>query len=437
MSRRTLATLIVLELAVVSVVLLVRGFHGMDLEVYLGGARALGADGDPYAAKVLTSQGVLLPFTYTPFAAAVFLAGTVAPLPAMLTALSVASIAGLGVVVFLLMVRQGQRRRDAALTAILVQFGAALIEPVLSTLNYGQINILLMLVVVVDVLVPWRRWPRGVLLGLAAAIKLTPLVFCLFLLLRKDYRSLGRTLATFFGAGAVMWLVVPEASAKYWLHLMSDTDRMGDLWFVSNQSLRGVLARAGLDISTGTTALWALLALCVVGLAVGAIRTALNAGQLPLALVSCAITGLLVSPVSWTHHWVWIAPAVVLLITVARSWRAADRLTSNVLLAVSAVASVIFLAGLPWLVPFPALSVFARVGAESYVLTGVLILATVWWGSARRLAREKSAELVDHELDALGQLGDVVRVDGREHADAELVLAELPVRLGVDDPVRP
>jgi alpha-1,2-mannosyltransferase len=421
MSRRRFGwSLVLLEAVVLGAVLLLRGFHGMDLEIYLDGARALTVDGDPYLGKFLTTQGVNLPFTYTPFAAGVFLVGSILPLKAMLTALSVFSIVGLGVVVYLLMTWGPGRtsRRAAALTALVVQLGAALIEPVLSTLNYGQINIVLMLAVVVDVTVPWRRWPRGVLIGLAAAVKLTPLVFCLYFLLRKDYRSLARTIAAFFAAGALMWLLFPAASAKYWLHLMSDTHRMGDLWYVSNQSLRGVLARAGFPITTGTTALWAVAALCVVLLAAGAIRSALRAGEVPLALVACAFCGLLVSPVSWTHHWVWSAPAVVLLVRFALARRATDRLLSNLVFAVCVLATAVFLTGLPWLVPFPALSFFARMGAEAYVLTGVLMLATVWWASARRVDGEDSAEPLDDVLDALGEQRDVVRVDGREHTDA-------------------
>ncbi|WP_215545417.1 glycosyltransferase 87 family protein [Amycolatopsis sp. CA-230715] len=383
---RAVVVFLVLEIAVLGAVLLLRGFPGMDLEVYLGGARALAADGDPYLGKVLTSQGVHLPFTYTPFAAAVFLLGTLTPLKLTLIAMNVASIIGLGIVVYLVQVADGRRRRTAAAVALVAQLGAALIEPVLATLNYGQGNVFLMLAVVADVLVPWRRWPRGVLVGLAAAVKLTPLVFCLFFLLRKDFRSLARTLGTFAGAGAVMWLVAPEASAKYWLHLMSDTTRMGDLWFVSNQSLRGLLARAGMGLTTSTTLVWAALAVCALVLATGAITAALRAGRLPLALVSCAQLGLLVSPVSWTHHWVWCAPAVVLLAWSARTRWTTDPFAARVLAAVSALATILFLTGLPWLKPFPAGSVFSWLGAESYVLFGTLLLATVWWASARESA---------------------------------------------------
>lgn len=392
---RAVAVFLVLEIAVLGAVLLLRGFPGMDLEVYLGGARALAADGDPYLGKVLTSQGVNLPFTYTPFAAAVFLLGTFTPLKLTLLAMNVASIIGLGIVVYLLQVADGRRRRTAAVVALVVQLGAALAEPVLATLNYGQVNVFLMLAVVVDVLVPWRRWPRGVLVGLAAAVKLTPLVFCLFFLLRKDFRSLARTLGTFAVIGLVMWLVAPAASAKYWLHLMSDTTRMGDLWFVSNQSLRGMLARAGMGLTTSTTLVWAALAVCALALATGAITAALRAGRMPLALVSCAQLGLLVSPVSWTHHWVWCAPAVVLLLWSAHTRRAVDPLAARVLAAVSALAAVLFLTGLPWLMPFPAGSVFSWLGAESYVLIGTILLATVWWASARETAAADSRGIRD------------------------------------------
>ncbi|SDX03071.1 alpha-1,2-mannosyltransferase [Amycolatopsis xylanica] len=411
MSKKTLGTLLALEVAVIVAVFLLRGFPGLDLEVYVGGARKLAESGTPYEGMVVTTQNISLPFTYTPFAAVLFLAGTIAPVKAVLVVLNVLSLLGLGVVAFLCLVKTGVTRRTAAYVSVAVQLSATLVEPVLATLNYGQINILLMLAVVVDVLVPWRRWPRGVLVGLVAAIKLTPLVFCLFFLLRKDYRSLGRCVGTFAGVAAVMWAVLPSASERFWLHLMLATSRIGDLWYVGNQSFRGVLARAGYSGSL----LWVLGVLVLLALTVFAIRAALRAGQVPLALVACAVGGLLVSPVSWTHHWVWCAPAVVLLGALGLRWRESDRLLGNGLLVFAGLSALLFVSYLPWLMPFPALTVGARTGAEAYTIAGVLMLATIWWASARRSG---SAQLVDHELDALGEQRDVVRVDGREQADA-------------------
>ena len=149
--------------------------------------------------------------------------------------------------------------------------------------------------------------PRGVLIGLATAVKLTPGIFILYLLvIRRTKEAMTAAIAA-AGATALAWVAMPSESAHYWGHLVFDDRRIGSAGNVWNQSLRGAVARI-----TGSPdkahVLWLLLAL--VALVAGmALAARLHAGGEPLLGIGvAAVTGLLVSPISWNHHWVWALP---------------------------------------------------------------------------------------------------------------------------------
>ncbi|MEC3981167.1 glycosyltransferase 87 family protein [Amycolatopsis sp. H20-H5] len=379
-----------LEVAAVGLVLWLKRFDGLDLEVYLGGAKALVESGTPYDAWVPTTHTISLPFTYTPFAAAVFLPGTVLPFAVTMRLISILSIVGTGVVAYLFaaglngaLTDRANRRGHvtAGLVAIAAQLAGALLEPVRSTLGFGQINALLMVMVVLDVLLPGRARTKGLLIGLAAAIKLTPAVFILYFLFRKDYRSAARVAAGFVAAGAVMWLAAPVASAKYWTELVFDAGRIGGSDYVGNQSIRGVVARLGLGGAEDVV--WLLAALAVIALTVFVL---VRVRQPVLALTACAIGGLLVSPVSWTHHWTWCVPILVAAgYLAAISWRV-DRLVAWWSLGGAVVGVALFIIGPMWFAPRPAGSVGWWLATESYVLYGLALLA-LGGVAARRIAR--------------------------------------------------
>jgi alpha-1,2-mannosyltransferase len=161
-------------------------------------------------------------------------------------------------------------------------------------------------------------WPRGALTGVAGALKLTPMIFLLYFVARRDWRGCANLVGGFLAATAIGFALCPGDSRMYWTKTVFDTSRIGLPIFSGNQSITGVLFRAHL---TGGAENKVWLVLCVlVGLAaLTAITKAARRGRLVTALALNAGTELLVSPVSWSHHWVWVAP--VLVCALIKGWR--------------------------------------------------------------------------------------------------------------------
>ncbi|MGW4520324.1 glycosyltransferase 87 family protein [Amycolatopsis sp. NPDC004378] len=387
--RKIWAGLAVLEVAAVVLVLVLKRFDGLDLEVYLGGAKALAEQGTPYDAWVPTTHRILLPFTYTPFAAATFWPGTLLPFAVTMKLVSIASIVATGVVAYLYVATlngsltdaaKGNGRVVAALVAIGAQLAGALLEPVRSTLGFGQINALLMVLVVLDVLLPGeRKRTKGLLIGVAAAIKLTPAVFVVYFLFRRDFKSALRVVAGFVAAGALLWVIRPSASWTYWTKLVFDAGRIGGGDYVGNQSLRGLIARTGLSVAAGNV-VWVLAALA--GMAVVAV-VIVRAAEPVLALTACALGGLLVSPVSWTHHWTWCVPILVLAGYYGVRARRTDRVVGWWSGVVVVAGLTLFIVGPMWFAPRPAPSALWWLATESYELFGVLLLVVAAFAAPR------------------------------------------------------
>jgi alpha-1,2-mannosyltransferase len=91
---------------------------------------------------------------------------------------------------------------------------------------------------------------------------------------------------------------------------MWDTNRVGRLDYVSNQSLQGVLARLGVE----SRAVWAVLVLVVLCWWAWRARRAVAAGDWQAAFALTGLTACLVSPVTWVHHLVWLLPSFAVLI---------------------------------------------------------------------------------------------------------------------------
>lgn len=393
MTGRKLAwALAALEVVAVILVLVLKRFDGLDLEVYLGGAKALAEQGSPYDAWVPTTHQILLPFTYTPFAAAAFWPGTLLPFAVTMKLVSIASIVATGVVAYLYVATLNGSLTDptkvngravAALVAIGAQLAGALLEPVRSTLGFGQINALLMVLVVLDILLPGdRRRTKGLLIGVAAAIKLTPAVFVVYFLFRRDFRSAARVVAGFVAAGALLWLIRPSASFTYWTKLVFDAGRIGGVDYVGNQSLHGLTVRAGWPEFA-----WVLAALVVMALVAVIVARA----EPVLGLTACALGGLLVSPISWTHHWTWCVPILVLAGWYAWRFGRAIRWTAA---AVVVAGLTLFIVGPMWFAPRPAPSVGWWLATESYELYGLALLVLAAF-AARRLSTEKGTSATE------------------------------------------
>jgi alpha-1,2-mannosyltransferase len=161
-------------------------------------------------------------------------------------------------------------------------------------------------------------WPRGALTGIAAALKLTPLVFLLYFVARRDWRGALTALGSFLAATAIGFATCPGDSWQYWTSTVFQTSRIGSHVFSGNQSLTGVLYRAHLSGSTENR-VWLGLCVLIGAVALIAVTKAVRRGRTVTAVALTAATQLLVSPVSWSHHWVWVAP--VLVCALLKGWR--------------------------------------------------------------------------------------------------------------------
>ncbi len=324
-ARWARVALVAVNLAAVTAFLLSYSRHGVglgpyriDLGAYQAGGRAWLRGADLYG-QVPVIRGMALPFTYPPIAAVILAPLALLPMAAAGTLLTVGSIALVAVVLLVLLRRLAGSAGASLWAAGWLLPPTLLLEPVRSTLDYGQINIVLMALVAVDCLAVAPRWPRGALIGLAAAVKLTPAAFVLFFLLRRDYRAAAVAGVSFAVTTAAGFALAGPDSVRYWTGAVFQTERVGDPAQPASQCLQAVLARAGLDPHTVPgTAAWLALSALVVVVACRGMRHAFAASQDCWALSLNAFAALLISPMSWSHHWVWCAPALLTLADLGR-----------------------------------------------------------------------------------------------------------------------
>jgi alpha-1,2-mannosyltransferase len=252
-------------------------------------------------------------FTYTPFAALLFAAGSLLPWAVLRWLMTVTCLAALTGTVWLTLGALGWRGRGRA-TAMLGLAAVGLwTEPVQRALHLGQIEPLLMILVVWDLCQPDRRWHKGAGIGLAAGIKLVPLIFIPYLVLSGRLRQAAVASAAFAGTAVIGFAVLPHASAAWWLTgYFLHAHNVGDVGSLLNQSLLGLLTRM-LGGAAAATSVWLGTAVVVAGIGLTAAAVLHRCGLPVAGWVACAQTGLLVSPVSWDHHWVWVVPLLVLL----------------------------------------------------------------------------------------------------------------------------
>jgi alpha-1,2-mannosyltransferase len=289
--------------------------YGLDLKVYRGSVQAWHRGLNPYDGTYTASR---LDFTYPPFALLVLspLAwGSFAVTQWLMWAVSIAAATASVVIVL--------RDRGVAGGVRLwcVSFawtGAAVLvlEPARSGLDYGQIEFVLMFLVVADLLAIPAPF-RGVVVGVAAAIKLTPLVFLVVLLTRRDWASTVRALVSFVVWTAITWLLWPAESRAFWRHDVIHTSRIGNVADPSNQSWNAVVHRPPFP-TTGSSPAWLLLSVLTLALATVIAWGCARTGRQAFAVIAVAFAGLLVSPISWSHHWVWVLLVPPLLIGARR-----------------------------------------------------------------------------------------------------------------------
>ncbi|MGH3595330.1 MAG: glycosyltransferase 87 family protein [Mycobacterium sp.] len=303
--------------------------YRIDVDVYRMGAQAW-RDGHQLYGDVLFKtwlQDTPLPFTYPPIAAVLFTPFTWLSLRDASLLMTIVSAALLVVSTAILLTSLGVCtavrpptapawwRRGCLATAIVVAAIALNMEPIWSNFGYGQINVVVMTLVMADCLPQRTRWPRGLLLGIAISVKLTPAVALIYLVLRRQGRAALTALVTFVASVLVAFVLTPRDSWEYWTRSLFHTNRIGDTALNTNQNFAGVLARMGL---TGGLhfVVWATACTAALALTVWAVRRLLGADEPALALMCAALLALLVSPVSWSHHWVWALPTIVALAVV-------------------------------------------------------------------------------------------------------------------------
>jgi len=291
------------------------GMNLVDLHVYVDGSASFGTDrlyDFTYAEK---TPDFPLPFTYPPFAALVFyplhfLPFTVVAIGWLLA--TVAALYGVVWITFELLVGRERLREPAWRVAPVAWTAVGVwLEPVRTTIDYGQVNVFLVLGAMFAVR-STRWWISGGLVGVIAGIKLTPAITGLYFLARRRWGAAAFSAVAFGLTVGISYLLNAHEARRYFGTLLGDADRIGPVGSVWNQSLRGTLSRiVGHDVETGP--LWIAGVLVVAALAVAAWRS-LAPDDLLGTLLIVQIFGLMISPISWSHHWVWLLPLVLWLL---------------------------------------------------------------------------------------------------------------------------
>jgi alpha-1,2-mannosyltransferase len=360
--------------------------HFDDLQVYrMGGAAVLHDGGRLYQLRL----GGLLPFTYPPFAAVVFTGLTAIPWQVAVTVLTGASVAALPAALYLVLRLPGPSRMPAGgpswTVALAVATAAIWLEPARATLGYGQVDILLTAAVLYDLSLPDTARRKGVMIGLAAGLKLTPAIFAAYLLITGRRRAAATATAVFAGTVAAGFAALPASSAWFWAGPFASPEHVSPVQNPQNESLAGALARTVHTADVLPVWLPLAAAVAVTGLALAA--AAARRGDEALGFCLCAVTGLLVSPVSWIHHWVIVIPALLLAgLTAGRAHRAGNVATAALITAaIMAIAVIgwIKLAGDTPRSGWLALPTWALVRSACYVLIGLAVLVAGAWNQAR------------------------------------------------------
>ncbi len=340
------------------------GVFKLDAWIYHHAVSQWHSGGDLYDWYANPDQQ-LWPFTYTPFAAWMFTPLTWWPDRVTQVVLVVATPVCTTITAWAVLHALGVRGRIARGAAPWLALAAVLLlEPIPKTMEYGQVNAVLMALVAFDLLVvPPDSRLRGVACGLAAAFKLTPAIAVLVFLARREWRAAATMVGSAVAVTALCWIASPRESARFFFSAMWDSSRAGLSDYSGNQNLKGLVARwlptQAWDVSwavlvvIGVIGVWLLLlrldrlrppatttSAATVGAVdtVGAVETTVSRNGPGVSradgvvlVIQAAVTmtlGLLISPISWSHHWVWCLPAVMGLVAAGLRWRSPSLLTT-------------------------------------------------------------------------------------------------------------
>jgi alpha-1,2-mannosyltransferase len=362
--------------ALAAVAPLVRGYltnvpdqRMVDLDVYRSGGLSV-LQGQPLYA-MLTQPPQLLAFTYPPAAALFAVPLALLPWPAAQLAWVPFIYVPLAVVIWYafapLLLRAG-RLRPVVFAGLFA--ACAYLFPLRDEMRFGQVDMVLLAMAVADCAATAPRWPRGTLVGLATAIKLVPGVFIVYLWLSGRRRAALVAAATALACTLGAWLVLPQDSVAYWTRAIFQTGRLGSNSGTSDQSLRGMLMRAFLPGALpGPVWAAAAAAVAVAGFALAG-RLA-RQGRQGDGIAVTALLGVLLSPVSWIHHFVVVVPAIGAILADGRSPRR---------VAAAAGTAVYFALTIPWwgqsLLARPAVPVAAaRIVQDGFGLAALAVVA--------------------------------------------------------------
>jgi alpha-1,2-mannosyltransferase len=374
-------------------------------------------------------------YLYTPFAALGFAAGSLLPWAVLKWLMTVASFAAMIATVWLALRQLGWRGRDRAALALGVPAVALWSEPVLRSIQVGQIELVLMALIAWDLCQPDDRKWKGLGIGLAAGIKLVPLIFIPYLVLAGKIRQAVVALGVFAGTVVIGFAVLPHDSVKWWLtgyFLRAGHFANVGLGSLLNQSVLALITRTPAGAGT-VTVLWlaAAVLIAVTGLIAAAMLA--RSGRPTAGWVTCGVAGVLISPISWDNHWVWIVPLLAILVDAAVRASGAARWG---FVTLAAAMSALFAdwpghwTGRHALVPHGLVGFFTGrhpkseifhlhgsqlIGWNLYVLAGLVIFVCLLAAAVRAWRRAQSADVVSQgQGEGAGGGGD----DRTDHAAA-------------------
>lgn len=309
----------------------------VDLAVYRAAGESLLTGRPVYSYLIDPPQ--LLPFTYPPIAAIFAMPLAMLPWTFVQWAWTTAQLVMLVAVVVIAMAPLRGRLGAAWPLAVgSVVAAASWLLPIRDNIRYGQVNLALILLVLLDCAVRRPRWPRGALIGLATAVKLTPGVFVPYLWLTGRRRAAVVAAGTAVALTAAAFAVAPENSLDYWAGALYDSERLGINANTSNQSIRGMLLRTPLHGGLLATALVAALTVVAV-VGYRRARAFSLAGDEVAGVTVVGLLAVLLSPVAWIHHLAWVVLVLVVLLGDLRSLRR---------IVAAAAVGLFFGFALPW-----------------------------------------------------------------------------------------
>ncbi|MFB7722599.1 mannosyltransferase [Nocardia sp. NPDC056100] len=383
------------------VLLLPNGMNFVDLHVYVDGSANLGSGNLYEYTDASKTPDFPLPFTYPPFAALVFYPLHFLPFSVVAIGWLLATVAALFGVVWialeLMLGKDALRQQYWRTTAVAWTAVGMWLEPVRTTFDYGQVNVFLVLIAMLAVR-STKWWVSGTLVGAAAGVKLTPAVTGLYFVARRRWLDAAWSAIVFFGTIGLTFAITPDETRKYFTELLGDASRIGPVASSTNQSLRGALSRfLGHDVVSGPV--WLVAVLITAVLAVLAWR-ALVKDDLLGTLVIVQLFGLMVSPISWSHHWIWLIPVILWLVYGPMREVAGARWVAGYWLVTTAI-------GVPWVLGFFQSSIWtvSRPGILSWLgavdVIGVLVFyAWVAWAGRSSSVRpvDRSHEPARHPV---------------------------------------